>query len=114
MCRSLKSIKISDAEYLPNSIKCLNKFVEQSGLCVFICYKNTDKGANKIKYHEVSNLISKKLYGQLDIKYPDKPKSVSKKFNYFMFLLTVHKMLDNYDNEERIVKFNKINQRYIF
>lgn len=126
-------INSDDLGYISNSksIVCLNEFVKQSGLSLLIRYKNMKEFPNsiecngpdgrfsikshgesyEIKYHEVNNGITKVLFEQLDIRYPNKPKSVAKKFNYFMFLLTVHKMLENYDNEEGLIKFSQRNNR---
>lgn len=108
-----RPIKRSDLDYAPNTIKCLSEFVDQSELCMSIRSRTTQEKLQRVEYHEISNGITKGLYEQLDIKYPNKPKSVAKKFNYFLFLLTVYKMLNNYDEEKGIVKFSERNKRYI-
>jgi len=114
LIKFIKPIKRSDLDSSSKTIICLSEFIDQSDLSMFIHSRTTVEGVKSVKYYDIDNGITKGAYEQLDIQHPNKPKSVSKKFNYFMFLLTTYKMLNNYDNEKGIIKFNQRNQRHIF
>ncbi|MFT5294892.1 MAG: hypothetical protein ACI9YH_000902 [Colwellia sp.] len=114
LIKFLKSINRSDLNSSPNSIKCLSEFIEHCDLSMFIHSRTQQQEAKSVKYHKISNGFTDELYEQLDIRYRNKTKSIAKKFNYFMFLLTTYKMLNNYDNEKGLIRFNQRNQRNIF